>query len=279
MAHSLLETVRRAYKREDFWAHEAKGLYSAFGLFRRTIKLDRTIAAFVREFADFQEHYGLIPMLERTSESLQDFFSRLASSLTLRGQLSPAERRGIRTFRKGDTSFPVPMDDHAQAVFLKACLELGRFRPATRRGGGIGVGELRTIGELLDYPLDKLLPTSGLPRESPLTLDKAKTIVEYHLAIASDVGDRDYWRAVEEVASRFELLSEAHQSLNTKACLTPSDRVFVSHYERYRGRVVRGVAQSRMAAGAKEASLHDWDKPGEPRTVHDDGYPVTCRQH
>ena len=78
-----------------------------------------------------------------------------------------------------------------------------------------------------------------LPAEYGARLCNMQSMPEYHLALASKMGDYEYLSSIYAVARRFPRLQEAVKPLREAPAISRDERVFVERFSRYCDLVTR----------------------------------------
>ena len=241
MDSELISIVRNAYTRNDFWSKEAKRLYPAISLFRCAIDWKKTIIRFLREFSYIEEHYAIL--LELTGETFVEFLGRLISALMFQNHISKSEREQLLISLDAGSILNIPKNNFAQALIFKACLEIGRLRPAPAKLPSIieFAQEVRQVIVLLKYPIEKALPKVAYcdpfafsPGEFIYLTNKYRSTADYHLAASHYFADLEYHTALEEIARNYFNMDEAYKVLSHKQDLSPNESIFVIKYQAFR---------------------------------------------
>lgn len=234
---TMIDIVRNTYAPSNFWSNVAKRTCRRLLFFRPRLNWRRTIKGFLQEFANFEEKRGYI--LEPTRERVGEFLARLICRLRRMGELSEAEQAVILAALRRESSVPDVRSERAQALILKACLELGRRRVRFHPGFFIG-GALRrrilTVEQIVLLSIDSPLPN---PRnDSPMSNNwiteqipdpaRVRSIPEYHLA----EGSGDYRKAVQEISLAYDSLDEAFSTIIAKPRRSEREHQFASNYTR-----------------------------------------------
>lgn len=246
---TMIDIVRSAYVPSDFYSKVAKRTCRRFLFFRPRLDWCRTIGDFLEEYATVEDNVGYI--LEATRELVREFLARLICRLRRMGQLSEAEQAGILGALRRASSVPDVRSERAQALILKACLELGRQRVRFHPAHHIGSDYRRrilTVEQIIVMSIDSRSPNPGPGAESELTrqskvddsrtepicdLTRLRSIPEYHLAEASHYAfDPDYSKAVKEISLDYDSLDEAFSDITAKTPRSEQEDQFASKYTR-----------------------------------------------
>ena len=231
------QKVRTIYAPSDLWSNVGKRVCRSFLFFRPSLNWPAAMKNFKAEFDYIEE--TRCPVLEATMELASAFLARLACALRCRDCLSEADGNMLTKAFQGVGEFEEIGDSFSSAILLKACLEMGRLRPAPRKGfhAITAFEDIRTVDELLSYPLEKPLPRRAeidsmrlSPEQFGSLLQKMRTTPEYHFAIASKIADFEYHSAVAAVARRFPKLSDAIDFLQRTPNPTKDEQLFLQRY-------------------------------------------------
>jgi hypothetical protein len=237
--NALMDRIKGAYRKRDFWAKQAKRLYPTITFIRPGIHWQTAIAGFVAEFGYIEMHYA--PVLELTRETSVEFLCRLTSAMKLKNQISSTEEEQFITFFISRSAMHIPDKPYAQALIFKACLELGRLRPAARKIPSVVefAKEARTVRALLEYPLERPLPRVMSVDTIHMSSDEVsaffsafRSTADYHLAASHYLAEFQYHRAMSEIARFYLNMDEAYTSLCSRSNRSDSERTFVENYER-----------------------------------------------
>jgi len=131
---------------------------------------------------------------------------------------------------------------HAEALFLKTCLELGRLRPATSRFFSLKelIGDIQTIEEIINTPLEMPLPkkqdfdpTFMQLSDYSVHLEKARGITDYHLAISYRLGDLEYQKALRKIGNKYLNLLQAFKIISQLEKMSEEETIFLKKFEKY----------------------------------------------
>lgn len=231
--------VLKAYSPDVLWTKVGKEICKSFLGFRPQLDWPATMTDFAAEFDYIEDTRDVI--WGATMELASAFLVRLACALHRANRLGTDDLDPLVTALKGKTQFQEVHDSYSAALLLKGCLELGRLRPEPRRPICFThlVEDIRTVEELLTFPLEQPLPRRAEIDISRMTLHdfvalqtRARATPEYHMAVAWECGDLDYHSSVAVVAQRFSRLDDAVQALRGALTPTEDERVFLERYER-----------------------------------------------
>jgi hypothetical protein len=236
-ASSEIAGVRGGYSPSDLWSKVGKKICSRFLVFRTPFTWSKAMKDFKEEFDYIERTRGSI--LDETMERASDFLARLACALRYHRRLSEQDATRLVHAFDGNGDFEPIHNSLSAAVLLKGCLEIGRLRPAPRRGllGMTVMHDLRTVDELLSFPIEQPLPYRAEFDSMKLSIEehaaflrKARTTPDYHLAVARAAADFEYRSAVSAVARHFPILSDAVEVLQKRAPLSKDERLFLERY-------------------------------------------------
>ncbi|MGA2456891.1 MAG: hypothetical protein ABSF85_04940 [Terriglobales bacterium] len=193
---------------------------------------------FLLEYAAVEKAHGCI--LESTGELFSEFLARLTCRLQRMEELTEGEKAAVLAALRSKSLMPDLRSDRAQALILKACLELGRLRPR-HRFITVHCSPIMTVEEIVESTIGVPLPKPATYDYSPIAspsiysnlLKRARATPEYHVAVASENADRDYREAVQEVSRKYDSLDVAFREIETKSQLTQREEQFVTKYREY----------------------------------------------
>jgi hypothetical protein len=228
------DVVRSAYAPRDFWSKVAKRSCRRLLGLRPRLNWCRTVKQFLREFAEVEDSHGYI--LESTGELATEFLARLVCRLGRMGELSETEQSAMLASLRREAPVPVIGGQLAQALILKACLEIGRPRTRERMFGCSRLElyiHVRTVDEILSTKLENPLPN---PQRSdsvpflftPEVLNRIRSTPEHHLVWAYD---HDYRNAVKAVSLAYDTLDDAFREISMKTSPPELEKRFALKYK------------------------------------------------
>lgn len=228
------DVVRSAYAPRDFWSKVAKRSCRRLLGLRPRLNWCRTVKQFLREFAEVEDSHGYI--LESTRELATEFLARLVCRLGRMGELSETEQSAMLASLRREAPVPVIGGQLAQALILKACLEIGRRRTQERIFGCTPLElyiHVRTVDEILSTKLENPLPNPQ-PLDSvpflvtPEVLNRIRSTPEHHLVLAHD---DDYRNAVKAVSLAYDTLDDAFREISLKTSPPELEKRFALKYK------------------------------------------------
>lgn len=258
-----LRQVIDAYSKETIWSKVGKRVCggTVLGLSHArflTSDWGETLRAWVDELVDVEKNYRPIQILEPYGESSHEFLARLACTLCFASHVSSQEKGSLLDTLRGSSAVFKPENQYAQALFVKALLEMSRARPLTPRSlAALPLwSDLRTIDELISYPLRIPLPAcpedydrywdAPIPKEwhtdAAVVEDLLRArlkwlqpdVVEFHLSMSHYRADWPYKSAIREVSLQYASLASAYETIRNESALGSHETIFIEKYRFYR---------------------------------------------
>jgi hypothetical protein len=233
----IIDDLRRAYSRLDFWSKSARRACRKPLFLRRKLNWRLAVQKFLDECDDVENNYG--PVLELSDESIHGFLGRLVCRLKRMGRLDEPEATSVLDSLERDSAIPDVQDEVSSALILKACLEYGRLRPAAPYYHSVAVlmGGLPTVDDIVNLNVDTPL-TIGVgfraslvsPLEYSRICASARSRPEFHFVVAKDHTDFEYGHAVGLIGRDFDSLDVAYREISGRGPKTSAESMFISKF-------------------------------------------------